>query len=67
MKWTERETLDTTISTIELAYIGHMEELRWIHGIALLPSPEPEPTKSPSGQSIFAVIRAAATPPPGMR
>ena len=53
--WTERETLQTAIPTIELAFDGLVEKLKAIHGSA----PAEEPAK-PSAESIFSAFRYAA-------
>jgi hypothetical protein len=59
--WTERETLETSISTIELAYEGLVEKLRAIHGA---PDPEPEKTEPLPAVEVLNVLRRAATVSP---
>ena len=64
--WTERETLETSIPTIELAYDGLIEKLRAIHGA---PDPEPEKTGPVPAAEVLNAFRrvAAASPRKGMQ
>jgi hypothetical protein len=57
--WTEQETLDTTIPSIELAMRGRIEMLKITHGSGTQPASEPVP---PDPQKVFAVFRAAGAP-----
>lgn len=62
--YTEQETLDTSIPALELAYDGLMElEMLRLRGAFAPVASAPPPAPPPSSESVFAVFRAAATPP----
>lgn len=67
MQWTERETLDTAIPTIELAYEGLIEKLRLVQlgsfGPAAAVSNEANEEYRPSAEKVFSIFRLAANRP----